>query len=135
MRKLFYIFAGSILLVLSFSFAKSFWRGEVMAENQVSKRWGVSEFDGNKFKAGGEKERAQMAYSLLQNKKKFIGKDRSAIRQELGDFDGYYFSEMYPAYMIEMAKDNVSDSWQIVFLIDRKGLIKDIIVHKNCCER
>lgn len=135
MRKLFYIFISAVFLVISIGLAKSYWRGEVLPVQQVAKKWGTTAFDSDKFKKGSEKERSQMAYSLLQNKKKFIGKDRSVIRKELGDFDGYYFSEMYPAYIIEMAQDNESDSWQIVFLIDRKGLVSDIIVHKNCCER
>lgn len=52
----------------------------------------------------------------------------------LGDHDGYYFSDMFPAYMIHRGKTREEKSWQIVFLLDRKQRVSEVVVHKNCCD-
>jgi hypothetical protein len=127
----------AIFICLSGGFvaAKHFWRGETMPKSQVAKKWGQGSFDLQKFKNGDEKTRAAMAFAILQNQKQFIGKDRAQIRVELGDFDGFYFSDMFPAYMIESGSTQAEDSWQLVFLLDRNEKVSEVIVHKNCCER
>lgn len=114
--------------------AKHFWRGEVMSVEMVGQKWGKTPFETKVFKNGDEKQRAQMAYSLLNHQNQFVGKDRLEIRSELGDPDGFYFSEMFPAYMIETATSREQNSWQIVFLLDRDEKVSQIIVHKNCCD-
>ena len=76
-----------------------------------------------------------MACDLLKNQKQYIGKSISEIREIFGPYSGYYFSDMFPTYFIEIARTRQEDSWQIVFLIDRKEKISEIIVHKNCCDR
>ena len=73
-----------------------------------------------------------MAYSLIKSEK-YLGKSVSEIRQELGDPDGYYFSDTYPAYIITDAVNKGVDVWQIVFLIDKNRKISEVVVHKNCC--
>jgi len=128
---------GIAFLVLSYGgmiAAKHFWRGEVMSPKKVGQKWGKDIFDKQKFRNGNEKQRAKMAYSLIKNQKQFIGKNRAEIRKELGDYNGYYFSGMFPAYMIETAKSKGQDSWQVVFLLDKNEKIVEIIVHKNCCD-
>ena len=107
-----------------------------MSIKKVCKRWGEKPFDLRKFKGASDNEsvRAQMACSLLKQQKNFIGKYRWKIREMFGDYDGHYFSDMFPTYMIEIAKKRGEKSWQIVFLIDRKEKISEIIVHKNCCD-
>ena len=75
-----------------------------------------------------------MTCSLLKEQKKFIGKDPIEIREIFGNFDGFYFSEFYPTYMIESDNIKETPAWQIVFLIDRKQKISEIVVHKNCCD-
>ena len=114
----------------------TFGVGETMSIQKVCKRWGKTPFDLEKFKSASNNEfiRAQMACSLLKKQKQFRGKDRVEIRSIFGDYDGHYFSDMFPTYMIEIAKKRGEDSWQIVFLIDRKEKISEIIVHKNCCD-
>ena len=120
--------------------AKHFWRGELMSVKKVCNRWGEAPLDVAKFKAvKGEKEeeptRAKMACSLLRHQKQYIGKDTLEIRELFGGYSGYYFSDMYPVYMIERAKTGEQDSWQIVFFIDRHTKVSSIAVHKNCCDR
>ena len=124
---------GALLFV--YVQTKSFWKGEFMSLRKVCKKWGEHSLDIAKFKSASEDEsiRAKMSCSLLKNQKDYIGKDRSEIRNLFGTYSGYYFSGMFPTYLIEKAKTKNQDSWQIVFLINRKEKISKIVVHKNCC--
>jgi hypothetical protein len=56
------------------------------------------------------------------------------IRELLGTADGYYFSDVFPAYMIHRSQDPKGDSWQIVFLLTNDRRVDDVVVHKNCCD-
>ncbi len=127
------------LAVIIFIYAKTwhFWRGELMSLKTVCERWGEESLDIAKFKLSEDNEpvRAKMTCSLLKNQKKYIGIDSGEIRKIFGDPTGHYFSDMFPAYIIESAKTREKDSWQIVFLINRKEQISKIVVHKNCCYR
>ena len=133
------IFISLILLIgISLFYLKKFYfqYREFMGFNEVCKRWGERAFDSIEFKKAGRKgesKRAKMTCSLIRNKQQYIGKKREDIRKILGNYTGHYFSDMYPTYIIETAKKIGEDSWQIVFLIDNKGKIKNIVVHKNCC--
>ena len=109
------------------------WLGKTMSVSQVKKKWGEHPFDMEQFKNGDVEARAKMAYALI-NSKKLLGLNASEVRAKLGDFDGHYFSESYPTYLIQIAKSQKEESWQLVFLIDDKKRVKEIIVHKNCCD-
>ncbi|MEK7358280.1 MAG: hypothetical protein AAB250_17670 [Bdellovibrionota bacterium] len=136
MKKLGIAFVAAVIcLSAGVVTAKHFWRGVTMAKPQVASRWGQAPFDEQKFKSGNEKSRASMAFSILSNQKKFVGKDRTEIRSELGDFDGFYFSDMFPTYLIESGTTPGQDSWQLVFLLDRDEKVSEVIVHKNCCDK
>jgi hypothetical protein len=126
----------TVILVLVFSVATAahFWRGATLAEKDVEKRWGRAEFDADKFKNGDKKIRASMASVILKNKKLFIGKFVLDLRKELGDPDGFYFRDVFPAYMIQEIEDGNSESWQIVFLLNKERKVDDVIIHKNCCD-
>jgi len=134
MKKLF--LALSLLMVGSLGIAASthFWRGTVLKETQVKEKWGAEPFLEKNFKNGSMSQRAKMAYSLLQMKKEFKGLSVPNLRKKLGSPDGYYFSDTIPAYMIAQAQKKGEDSWQIVFMIDKDRKVKDIFVHKNCCD-
>ena len=138
MKKIAISFSITLALIpIAYLVAKSFWRGEVMSTNRVCKKWGETTLNIKHFKKAENDmpTRAKMACSLLKQQKNFIGKDRWKIREILGDYDGHYFSGMFPTYMIESARITKKDeSWQIVFLIDRNEKISKIIVHKNCCD-
>lgn len=122
------------LLTISLVYASTHpWLGKTLDSNQVRQRWGHSSFDPQKFKDSDLHQRAQMAYSLMTSKA-FLGMTPSQVREKLGDFDGHYFSESYPTYLIQRAQKKGEESWQIVFLIDQNRKTKDIIVHKNCCD-
>lgn len=125
----------SLFYVWAKSSSKHFWHGDLMSEKKVCERWGKQALNVKKFKSAGEGSsvRAKMACSLIKNKKKFLGKDTGEIMKLFGSCDGHYFSDMIPAYLIEIASKKGQDSWQIVFLIDRRERVSDIVVHKNCC--
>ena len=132
-----------LLLILPVMYikAKHFWRGETMSLKKVCKTWGSAPLDIAKFKQAEKEEteeaedttRAKMACSLLKNQKKYIGKDTSEIRNLFGDYTGHYFIDMSPAYIIGGTDKKDTNTWQIVFLINRHIKISKIIVHKNCC--
>jgi hypothetical protein len=126
---------GLILFICSAIAFAHFWRGATLSASEVGKRWGQTAIDSAKFKAGDEKIRASMAYSILKNPKLFKGKLVTDIRKELGDPDGFYFTDIFPAYMISRAKTDQEDSWQIVFLLNKDRKVDKVIVHKNCCDR
>lgn len=129
----------SVLFILAYPrlFIKSmhFWYGDLMSEKKVCERWGEQELDIKEFKLAEEDSavRAKMTCSLIKNKKKFIGKNIGEIRKLFGSYNGHYFIDLSPAYLIEMASKKGQDSWQIVFLIDRHEKISDIFIHRNCC--
>ncbi|MCY4321235.1 MAG: hypothetical protein OXC37_02355 [Bdellovibrionaceae bacterium] len=119
--------------------AKHFWRGDLMSIKKVCKKWGNNILDVSKFKsvAGNKDEeaiRAKMTCSLIKNQKQYIGKNTLEIRKSFGNYTGHYFSDIYPTYIIQTAKTNKQNTWQIVFFIDRKRKVSKIVVHKNCCD-
>ena len=138
MKKLFLIVGVLIVFCLVFAYgaAKIYLRPmEYMNLKKVCKRWGDQAFDESKFKAAGENRavRAKMACSLLKNQKKYIGLDSIEIRKRLGDYSGYFFSESFPAYIINQATEKDKNIWQILFFVERDHKISEIVVHKNCC--
>lgn len=129
----------SIFLILGSGYAglaiaKHFWRGETLTKTNVEKRWGKTKFEIEKFKTGDLTLRASMAASLMDHSKIFIGKDPSDVRKMLGDFDGFYFTDMFPTYLIQRAQNRSEEAWQIVFLLGRDKKVSEVIVHKNCCD-
>lgn len=121
------------LLLATWVSASHPWLGKTLVAKEVKRRWGTDDFNEEKFKAGDSKLRAKMAYSLMTSTK-LMGLTAPEIRSKLGDFDGHYFSESYPTYIIQEGRSKDEETWQIVFLIDKDRKTKSIIVHKNCCD-
>lgn len=133
MKKTILIISAITFLSLFFGYASHPWLGKTMSLNNVKKRWGNEKFNENNFKLGSQQLKAKMAYSLIKENK-MLGLTTLEIKKKLGDFDGHYFSESYPTYIIEEAKKKNEETWQLVFLIDNNKKVKSIIVHKNCCD-
>ncbi len=110
--------------------AQSFWKGQTMSANQVAEKWGQESLDMTKFKDGDYSIKSKMAYSILTDKS-LIGKNKKYIVDNFGSYDGFYFIDSYPAYIIQ---DQPKEVWQIVFKINSDRQVREIIVHKNCCE-
>lgn len=109
------------------------WLGKSLPAEEAKKRWGSEQFDETKFKNADQKTRAKMAYSVLKAKN-LIGLSASEVRSRLGTFDGHYFSESYPTYLIQTAEKAGEESWQLVFILDKDRKTKEVIIHKNCCD-
>jgi hypothetical protein len=109
------------------------WIGDTLSVSEAEARWGKQEFSEESFKTGDAVVRAKMVYSLIKSKK-LLGLSASELRSRLGDFDGHYFSESYPTYIVQRGEKKGEDTWQIVFLLDGNRKTKEVIVHKNCCD-
>ena len=121
---------------LAYGTAKMYLRPmEYMSLKKVCRRWGNQPFNEAKFKHAGDDRsaRAKMTCSLLKNQKQYIGLDSLQIRERLGDYSGYFFSESFPAYIINRATEKDRNVWQILFIVDRDHKVSKIVVHKNCC--
>lgn len=127
------IFAFTTTFAGAAVYASHPWLGKTLSPNQVQQRWGHEDFNETKFKNADQSQRAKMAFSLMTSKK-LLGLKPVEIRERLGRFDGHYFSESYPTYLIQTATKKGEESWQIVFLIDKERKTKEVIVHKNCCD-
>ena len=134
--KKFKFFLGliSILLFSYFVFAQSFWGGRTMSAKEVKEKWGEALFDSKKFKEGSYDIKSKMAYSIMMDKT-LIGKSIEDIREIFGPQEGFYFIDTYPAYIIQRGKNRSEETWQLVFRMSNKYTVRDIIMHKNCCEK
>lgn len=127
------IILSLVLISCSVLAVGHFWRGRTMSLKEVGDRWGKADLNIEKFREGDSAARSTMAYSILKKKKEFKGKFVLELRKELGDPNGFYFSDVFPAYFIQEGKTRQDETWQIVFLLDQSRHVEDIIVHKNCC--
>ncbi len=134
MKKYFFVILISLATAISIgSIAKSIWQGKTLSSSEVKKRWGSETLDFRKFKNGSLKDKSSMTYSILTNKD-LIGKPVEYIRENFGSPDGFYFIDAYPAYIIQEGANHREETWQIVFKLNNKYQVKEILIHKNCCE-
>lgn len=127
-------FSLSLLLLQSCLAARGLQqKGTFLSELQVKKRWGEKKWTVEQFKNGDTAVRASMAASMLRNKE-LIGKSNAEIFQLLGKRDGYYFSDIIPAYVIEDKSSEGGEVWQIVLFLDDNYKVVNIRVHKNGSE-
>ncbi len=129
------IFFGTVILSgVLFATDNRYIRSEFLSSKRASEKWGNVSFDVKKWKAGDEKIRAAMAANLIEGKK-IIGKSIALAQDELGHPDGYFFSELIPAYRIENRKAGErKDSWQVVLIAGKNGkTVEEIKIHKSCC--
>lgn len=103
-----------------------------MRKSDVQKEWGLEKIDFEKFKNGTSEIKSKMAFSIMTDKT-LIGKSIDFIREKFGSPDGYYFIDIYPAYIIQEGTNSKEETWQIVFKLNEKYEVREVIVHKNCC--
>ena len=108
---------------------------DYLSAREVCHRWGERPLDMAAFRSAGEDEsgRAAMACSLLRTQDDYVGMDPPEIARLFGNFSGYFHTELYPTYLIEVADTRDQDTWQIVFLLGRDRAVSKVVVHKNCC--
>ncbi len=127
------VFAVDALLLLSPTW--NLLNPDYLSARETCRRWGERPLDVATFRASEEDKstRAAMACSLLRTQDDYVGMNRREILALFGNPDGYYYTEMQPTYLVEVAKTESQDTWQIVFLIDRDRKVYEAVVHKNCC--
>lgn len=135
MKKIILTAVACVILIFSiFLYAQSFWGGKILSSKEVKSKWGNEKFDLIKFKEGSYSVKSKMAYSIMTDKN-FIGKSYEDIRTMFGPNEGFYFIDTYPAYIIQKGKDHSEETWQLVFRMDNKYHVRDIVMHRNCCEK
>ena len=107
--------------------------GKFLSLEEAKKKWGQKPFSVEAFKVGTAKERAPMVYDLIKSKT-FVGKTAGEVKSLLGPTSGYFWSERIPTYFVDEGWAEKKDSWQLVFLTDENGRVKEVRVHKNCCD-
>jgi len=125
----------TILIILFSSliiFAQQFIFGKTLSPVAVKKKWGQMEFNAEKFRNSEYEVKAKMAFEIMRDKK-IRGMDIDEVKSIFGEPEGYYRSDIYPAYIIQSAKTRSEETWQIVFLLNEKYKVRDVVVHKNCC--
>jgi len=130
------LFAAAALPSLSATWGfLSFLNSDYLSVDEVCQRWGERPLDILAFRSAEEDEpaRAAMVCSLLRNQGDYLGMDLREIGQLFGDSRGYFINERHPSYLIEIAKTEKDNSWQIVFMTSLDGKVTEVVVHKNCC--
>lgn len=108
-------------------------REKFMPLEKAEKKYGSQPFDPAKFKKADQKTRASMAVALIKSKR-YIGKPISFVREELGEWDGYFETDGIPAFLIEGPDTGSKEAWEILFLLDKTGRkVGEVKIHKNCC--
>lgn len=126
------IFAA--LVASTVMYAQSFWGGKTMSGKEAKSRWGSEKYDAKKFKEGTYAEKSKMAYSIMSDKT-LVNKSYEEIREMFGENDGFYFTDTYPTYIIQRGKNHSEETWQLVFRMNNQFKVRDILMHKNCCEK
>lgn len=129
---------ASLFLVGFLGFAafssEHFWSGETLSSKEVKTRWGDHPLVFSEFSKGNDAVRAKMAYQILMRKNEFKGMFVTEVREKFGSPTGYYFSDTFPAYLIQRAETRQEEAWQIVFLLNQERKVTNVIVHKSCCD-
>lgn len=113
--------------------AQIFQKGIFLSVKEAEKKWESRSFNAEAFKKSNISVRASMAASIIKEKS-LLGKTNVEIWKLLGRHDGYYFSDLIPAYVIEDNSMQGGDVWQIVFFLNRSDRVKTIRIHKNSSE-
>ncbi len=120
---------------LAFIYGQSFGGGETLSAAKVKQKWGGSEkYTPELFKSGSYLEKSKMAYSIMTDRS-LVNEPYERIRQLFGENDGFYFIDTYPTYIIQRGKNHSEETWQLVFRMNNQFKVRDIIMHKNCCEK
>ena len=129
-----YILTASLALILFGGIMAYALRSDkTMSPSEVKKQWGHESLDIKNFKNSPHEIKAKMAYAIMTDKS-LIGKSYEEIRNLFGPNEGYYKNDTTPAYIIYDGSKSSKDTWQLVFRMNNKYKVRDIIMHKNCCD-
>ena len=75
MRKIYLLTCILIIAVAATAYSLTQPNGKTLSTSKVKSKWGSVKFDASKFKNGNAKIKAGMAYSIMSEESKWIGKD------------------------------------------------------------
>ncbi len=107
--------------------------GVTLSVEEAAKKWGEKPFLAQAFRKGNMKERSSMAVDLI-NRKVYLGKTAKEVRADLGRWQGFFFRDDIPAYVLEDPKKKGSPVWQLVFDLDEKRNIRALYIQQNGSE-
>lgn len=101
-------------------------------------KWGQEKLDKNKFKNSGyngDSIKAKMAAHIV-GKQIYKGSEIALVYKELGTTNGYFISDLSPAYVLQRPTEEKSEGWQLVFIpTEDSKKVKEVRILKTCCER
>ena len=135
MKKSFYIL---LFIVSTTVMAASFFESYKYEDSGFAKKnWGFEKLDKKKFRESGYKGdsvKAAMAFYILKNQS-YKGKPISLVFKELGRANGYFISDLSPAYVLQRPTKEKNEGWQLVFIPTKDGkIVKEIKIFKSCCD-
>lgn len=95
-----------------------FW-GEVHDLVCSRKKWEIQTLNANQFKSGDLVKCTPMAVDIVK-RSLYVGESRKTVREELGDPDSYFFSDIWYAYKIMPFPGEGEENWHLVFIPDEK---------------
>lgn len=104
--------------------------GKTISYIDAKSRWGEEKFSLEQFRARSPNERIKMAINLLAQKDKYVGKTSTEIVNTFGRSDGFFFPDTFPAYIVYKNYEK-EEAWQIVFILNYRAIVKDVILQKN----
>ena len=124
-----------VVVAVSVGIAFAFYREpRVMNAADAEARWGVAPLDESVFRSADLSRRAAMAVDIVK-RGTFVGSDRVAVREALGDPDSYYWSDTLYAYKLEPYPGVGKESWHLVFVPDeRLEKIEAVRILQKCCQ-
>ena len=81
-------------------------------------KWGHEKLDKNKFKDSGydgDLVKAKMAAYIIE-KQIYKGSEIALVYKELGIANGYFISDLSPAYVLQRPTEEKNEGWQLVFI-------------------
>jgi hypothetical protein len=118
--------------------ASVFDKYEFMDVKTAKAKWGYQKLDKNKFKESGfdgDSVKAKMATYIIE-KQIFKGSEITLVYKELGPANGYFISDLSPAYVLQRPTDNKNEGWQLIFVPTEDGKkVKEVRIVKTCCDK
>ncbi len=138
MKNYFYILAIIMVMSVAAIAASSVFNKYKYANASFAKKnWGSEPLNQKEFRESGFKGdlvKAKMAYTIVKNQ---LYKDKpiSLVFKELGRANGYFMSDLSPAYVLQRPTKEKNEGWQLAFIPTKDGKrVKEVRIFKSCCD-
>lgn len=131
---------AALLMIVCFQIARAsiFDQYTFMDVKTAKAKWGNEKLDKNKFKDSGysgDSIKAKMAAYIIE-KQIYKGSEIVLVYKELGTANGYFISDLSPAYVLQRPTEEKNEGWQLVFIpTEDSKKVKEVRIVKTCCEK